>query len=159
MQTEEIKTTGQKPATILIVEDVVTVATVLEARLESFGYSVCAIAQSGAQAVERALECKPDLILMDILLAGDMNGIEAAERITSKMDVPVIFLSCVNDRQVIEQALRINSYGFILKPYDSVELNFSIQNALSKHQQDRESKARIAELEKRCSRMEDGSDS
>ena len=154
MHTEETIHTDQKPTSILIVEDVVTVAMVLEARLESFGYSVCAIANSGAQAVASALEFQPDLILMDILLAGDMNGIEAAEQIALKMDVPIIFLSCVNDRQVIEQALRINSYGFILKPYDSAELNFSIQNALGKHKKDRERKARIAELEKRCSQLE-----
>jgi 1,2-diacylglycerol 3-beta-glucosyltransferase len=151
MQPGTPKKTDKKEVSILVVEDVANVAAVLEARLEFFGYSVCAIANSGPQAVASALQLRPDLILMDILLTGEMNGIQAAEQISGAMDVPIIFLSCVNDQHLLDQALKITPYGFILKPYDSAELNFSIRNALSRHQEDLKRKVRILELEKRCS--------
>lgn len=118
---------------ILIVEDVPNVAAVLKARLESFGYDVCAVAQTGSLAIASAFENRPDLILMDILLEGDMNGIEAAEHIGAKLDVPIIFLSCLNDPELLHRALKIRPYGFILKPYDHAELHFNIENALARH--------------------------
>jgi two-component system, response regulator PdtaR len=139
-----------RKARILVVEDVANVATVLKARLESYDYDVCDVASTGLRAVASALEFRPDLILMDILLEGDMNGIEAAEQIIKRIDVPIIYLSCVNDRAILERAIHTNPYGFILKPYDNTELHFAIENALIKHRtlQDREN--RISELERSC---------
>jgi CheY-like chemotaxis protein len=137
-----------KPTRILVVEDVGNVATVLKARLESYGYHICAVVQTGQGAITGSLRYKPDLILMDIMLEGDMNGIEAASEILKKIDIPIIYLSCLNDQEVMDRAIETNTYGYILKPYDSAELRFSIENALRKHRMDQERKARIAVLEK-----------
>ena len=85
---------------------------------------------------------------MDIMLEGDMNGIEAAMEISKQVDVPIIYLSCLSDHKVMDRAIETNPYGYIVKPYDSAELRFSIENALRKHQQDLKREARIADLEK-----------
>jgi DNA-binding NarL/FixJ family response regulator len=84
---------------------------------------------------------------MDILLEGDMNGIEAAEKIGAHLSVPIIFLSCLNDQEVLERAIHVNAYGYILKPYDSAELHFNIENALKKHRMEMEQRKRLDELE------------
>lgn len=139
-----------KQIRILLVEDVANVATVLKTRLESFNYEICDIANTGRKAIDCALHHKPDLILMDIMLEGDMNGIEAAEIISKKLDVPIIYLSCLSDQKVFDRAIETNPYGYILKPYDSSELRFSIENAIRIHCLDKKHEARIAELEKRC---------
>jgi CheY-like chemotaxis protein len=133
-----------------LVEDVANVAVVLKTRLESFSYEICDIANTGRKAIDCALHHEPDLILMDIMLEGDMNGIEAAEIISKKLDVPIIYLSCLNDPKVFDRAIETNPYGYILKPYDSSELRFSIENAIRIHRLDKKHEARIAELEKRC---------
>ncbi len=132
----------------MIVEDDPHVATVLEARLQSFGYTVCNIARSGPSAVRSTVECKPDLVLMDILLEGDMNGIEAAELIHNQVDVPIIFVTCLSDQSMLDKAIRANAYGYILKPYDNAELRFTIEIALIKHQAAKEREKLIADLEK-----------
>jgi CheY-like chemotaxis protein len=139
-----------KKTRILLVEDVANVATVLKARLETFDYEICDIANTGQKAIDLAIHHQPNLILMDIMLEGDMNGIEAAEIISKNLDVPIIYLSCLNDQKVFDRAIETNPYGYILKPYDSSELRFSIENAIRKHRLDKKYEARIAELEKRC---------
>ena len=137
-----------KPATILVVEDDQNVATVLEARLQSFGYMVCAIAETGQQAILANRSQKPDLILMDILLKGDMNGIDTAKQISAEMDVPIIYLTCLNTDEVMDRAARTNPYGYIIKPYNNAELRLSIEIALVKHQAAKEREALIVALEK-----------
>jgi two-component system, response regulator PdtaR len=135
------------PATILVVEDDINVAAVLEARLESFGYEVCAIARTGMKAVENHKRHAPDLVLMDILLEGDMNGIEAAEQISAKSDVPIIFITCLNDPEVLDKAIRTHPYGYLVKPYDNAELRSCIEIALVKHKAAKEREHLIAQLE------------
>ena len=147
MQPNSFPGRGKEQTRILVVEDVPNVAEVLKARLEFYGYAVCDVVNTGPKAITCAVEHKPDLILMDILLEGKMNGIEAAERIRSHLDVPVIYLSCLNDQNVLDRAIHTNPYGFILKPYDNAELRFSIENALIKHREARKRDARIKELE------------
>jgi DNA-binding response OmpR family regulator len=140
---------GDKKATrILIVEDVANVATVLKARLETFGYEICDVVNTGQKAIEGAMSCQPDLVLMDIMLEGDMTGIEAATEIQKEVNVPIIYLSCLSDDRVMDRAIETNPYGYIVKPYDSAELRFSIENALRKHQQELSREALIADLEK-----------
>lgn len=147
--------TGAKAKTrILVVEDVPNVATVLEARLASFGYEVCDIVSTGPAAIQSALDHHPDIILMDIMLDGEMNGIEAAGKINAKMDVPIIYLSCLNDQAVLEGALKTHPYGFIMKPYDKDELRFSIENALDKFLYIQQRDQRIADLEDDDDRLE-----
>lgn len=139
---------AQKPTRILVVEDVNNVATVLKARLESYGYEICDVVNTGQKAIDSTLRYKPDLILMDIMLEGEMNGIEAAARIQKQTNVPIIYLSCLSDQKVMDRAIETNPYGYIVKPYDSAELRFSIENALRKHRQDLNREARITQLEK-----------
>ncbi len=136
------------PAKILVVEDDTNVATVLEARLASFGHDVCDIARSGAAAVRGAVEHRPDLVLMDILLEGDMNGVEAAELIRNQMDVPVVYITCLSEPSLLDRAVKANAYGYILKPYNNVELRYTIEIALVKYQAAKERERLIAQLEK-----------
>jgi CheY-like chemotaxis protein len=142
-----MKLIKETSANILVVEDDDNVAAVLKARLKSFGYDVCDIASTGLRAIESALQHRPDLILMDILLEGDMNGIEAADKIAEHSDVPVIFLTCLNDPAVLERAINTNPYGYIVKPYDNAELKSSIEITLLKHRAWRERENLIEKLE------------
>jgi two-component system, response regulator PdtaR len=135
------------PATILVVEDDINVAAVMEARLESFGYKVCDIARTGLKAVECQNRHQPDLVLMDILLEGDMNGIEAAEQISAQSDVPIIFITCLNDPAVLDKAIKTHPYGYLVKPYDNAELRSCIEIALVKHKAAKEREQLIARLE------------
>ena len=137
-----------KHATILVVEDDENVSIVLQARLESFGHSVCAIATNGPAAIRLAREHNPDLILMDIMLEGDMNGIEASEKILAHQDLPIIFLSCLSDREVMDRAICTKPFGYIVKPYDNAELRSTIEITLIKHRAARERDALIDRLEK-----------
>jgi CheY-like chemotaxis protein len=135
------------PAKILVVEDDAHVATVLEARLESFGHDVCDIARTGPAAVRGAVQHQPDLVLMDILLEGDMNGVEAAELIHRQVDVPIVFITCLSEPSVLDRAVKANAYGYILKPYDNAELRYTIEIALVKYQAAKERDKLIAQLE------------
>lgn len=140
--------TNKRAAKILVVEDNKNVAAVLEARLRSFGYNVCEISPTGIGAIENTLKHRPDLILMDILLEGDMNGIEAADKIRQHSDVPVIFLTCLNDPAILERAIKTNPYGYLVKPYDNAALRSSIEIALIKHQASTEREKLIKQLER-----------
>lgn len=145
--TNNLKKIQVTPATILVVEDDINVAAVLEARLESFGYKVCDIARTGQKAIEGQNRHEPDLVLMDILLEGDMNGIEAAEQISAKSEVPIIFITCLNDPAVLDKAIRTHPYGYLVKPYDNAELRSCIEIALVKHKAAKEREKLITQLE------------
>ena len=136
------------PVKLLVVEDDPHVGTVLEARLKTFGYDVCAVARSGTAAVRFALEHRPELILMDILLEGDMNGIEAAELIHNQMTVPIVFITCLSDQSMLDRAMKLNTYGYILKPYDNAELRYTLEIALLKFRAAQEREKLIKQLEK-----------
>ena len=118
---------------ILIVEDERIVGEDMREALLYFGYDVPAIAITGEAAIKEAGEHRPDLILMDIFLAGPMNGIEAAEKIGLMYDIPIIFLTAFADAQIVERAKATEPYGYILKPYDEKELRTSIEIAIYKH--------------------------
>ena len=148
MQSTDTGMYDNNPTRILVVEDVANVATVLKARLEAYGYEICDVVSTGQKAIDGALNLEPDLVLMDIMLEGEMNGIEAAAVILKKVDVPIIYLSCLSDHKVMDRAIETNPYGYIVKPYDSAELRFSIENALRKHRQILKREAHIADLEK-----------
>ncbi len=138
---------SETTSSILVVEDDVSVATVLESRLESFGYRICGVVNNGPDAIDAAFRRHPDLVLMDILLEGGMNGIEAAHEISNRSDVPIIFLSCLGEREVIDDALRTNPYGYMVKPYDNGELRSTIEIALVRHQAAQERERLIQQLE------------
>lgn len=133
---------------ILVVEDDPNVSTVLTARLESLGYQVCGTAETGLDAISAVYRHHPDLVTMDILLKGDMNGIEAAAKIAEGSDVPVIYMTCLSDSQVFERAVDTHPYGYIIKPYDINSLRSAIELAVVKHKAAKERETLIAQLQK-----------
>lgn len=133
---------------ILVVEDDLNVATVLSARLESMGYRVCCTAETGFEAISGIYRHRPDLVIMDILLKGEMNGIEATSKIAEQSDVPIIFMTCLADRKVFERAIKTNPYGYIIKPYDINELRSTIEIAMVKHEAAKSRETLIAQLQK-----------
>lgn len=121
------------PSRILIVEDERIVAEDLKTTLISFKYNVIDIVKRGEDAVERARDLRPDLILMDIHLSGTMNGIQAAEQIRRFADIPVIYLTAFADEHLLQSAKVTHPYGYILKPYAEREVHAAIEIALYTH--------------------------
>lgn len=124
--------------TILIVENEAIVATDLAGKLRALGYEVAGIAAGGEEAVTLACRLRPHLVLMDIQLDGSMDGIEAAEAIRSRQDVPVIYLTAHSDAATLARAKLTGPFGYILKPFEERELATQIELALYKHQADRQ---------------------
>ena len=124
-------------AKILIVEDESIVALDLENRLRNFGYSVPGVAASGEEAIQKAAETRPDMVLMDIRLKGDMDGIKAAQEIRARFDVPVVYLTALADDDALRQAKITEPFGYILKPFEDGELRKTIEIALHKHVMER----------------------
>lgn len=129
-------------AKVLIVEDEAVIAFNLKALLENAGYSVAGIASHGEKAVKIALDIKPDLILMDISLGEGMNGIETAEIITSKLDIPIVYLTALADDDTLQRAKVTGPFGYILKPFEEQSLYTSIEIALYKASIDKKLKER-----------------
>jgi PAS domain S-box-containing protein len=124
-------------ARILIVEDEAIIAKDLQKRLEGQGYSVPSIVASGEKAVEKAEKIRPDLILMDIVLPGEVDGIEIAARIRSNFDIPVIYLTAYADDNMLERAKKTEPFGYIIKPFEDKDLRSSIEMGLYKHRMDK----------------------
>jgi diguanylate cyclase (GGDEF)-like protein/PAS domain S-box-containing protein len=120
-------------ANLLVIEDERIVARDLKLALESLGYCVPAIADSGEMAIEKAEELRPDLILMDIRLAGEIDGITAAQRILEQFDIPVIYLTAHSDEATLARAKFTRPLGYIVKPFAEQELRPIIEMALYKH--------------------------
>jgi PAS domain S-box-containing protein len=122
---------------ILVVEDESVVAMDIQSRLMGLGYRVPAIVARGEDAVEKAESLRPDLVLMDIRLKGQMDGVEAASHIRARLDIPVVFLTAYADAATLERAKTTESYGYLLKPFKEGELRTTIEMALYKHQMER----------------------
>jgi len=97
------------------------------------GYTVVGTASSGQEAVEIAGETHPDLVLMDIVLKGDMYGIEAAQQIINLYNIPIIYITAYADEKTLERAMVTEPYGYLLKPFKETELKANIKMALYKH--------------------------
>jgi len=130
---------------ILVVEDEGIVARDIQHRLESIGYRVPEIAATGKDAITRALDLKPDVVLMDIMLRGPMDGIEAATFIREKLDVPVVFVTAYAEEEILKRARVTEPYGYIVKPFEDRELQAAVEIALYRHRAER----KMAESEKR----------
>ncbi len=131
---DESRTAGSTgPARILIVEDEMIVAEDLALVLSSLGYKTAGIVASGEEVVEKIRELAPDLILMDIHLAGRMSGIEAADSIRTLYDAPVIYITAFADTHLIDRARATMPYGYIVKPYNEREIHSTIEIALYTH--------------------------
>ncbi|NLX03781.1 MAG: response regulator [Phycisphaerae bacterium] len=122
---------------ILVVEDELIVAKDIQRGLEDCGFCVPAVAASGEDAVRLAGEHRPNLVLMDIVLDGEMDGIEAAERIHRSLDIPVVYLTAHGDEATADRAHASKPYGYVLKPYDEQCLCRTIRTALDRHGRDR----------------------
>lgn len=120
-----------KKTKLMIVEDEFITSMDLNDKLEEMGYNVVAMAASGYQAVERAKKFNPDIVLMDIILQGDMDGIEAADKI-GQLGIPVIFLTAHADKETVENALKTAPYGYMIKPFDEDKLHSTVEMALEK---------------------------
>ena len=120
-------------AQVVVVEDEGLVALSLQRKLEKLGYRVPAVVATGEEAVELAGELNPDLFLMDIMLDGVMDGVDAASRIRERADVPVVFLTAYSDDVTIERAKAADPIGYLVKPFEDRELRTTIEMALSKH--------------------------
>ncbi|MCQ1537496.1 response regulator [Methanocalculus taiwanensis] len=120
-------------ATILIVEDEAITALAIKKTLLKLGYSVCGIVPKADLAVLKAREQNPDLILMDIRLAGEKTGIEAAAEILAHQSIPVIYLTAFSDDHYLKEAKKTEPYGYLLKPVHDQELKATIEMALHKH--------------------------
>lgn len=118
---------------VLIVEDEGIVALALRDVLISLGYDAVGIAYSGPEAIEKAGQTSPDIILMDIHLKGDMDGIEATTKISALYDIPVIYLTAYSDDETIRRAKQTSSYGYLVKPYNTRELYSMIEFAIYKN--------------------------
>lgn len=125
-------------ARILIVEDDGITAKDLEKWLTGLGYNVSAVASSGVDAIKKAKEINPDLVLMDIILGGDIDGIEAAKQIHVYRNIPVIYLSAFSDEVTLQRANITEPFGYVLKPFDEKELHMTIEMALYKHKAEEE---------------------
>ncbi len=123
---------------ILIVEDEKILAIGLKRKLENLGYAVTGLASSGAEAIESVKKIQPHLVLMDIVLKGAMDGIEAAKFIVNFYDIPVIYLTAYADEEILARAEKTCPYGYILKPYKDDELKANIKMAIYKHNVQRE---------------------
>jgi len=118
---------------VLVVEDESIVAEDIHDILKNLGCNVTGIASSGEEAVRMASETGPDLVLMDVMLAGDMDGVEAARRIYDSLNVPVVYLTAYADEDTLQRAKMTGAFGYILKPFDERSLRSTIDVALHKH--------------------------
>lgn len=136
---------------IMVVEDEWIIAKEICKDLKDLGYTVCSTASMGDEAIRKVEEDRPDLILMDIVLKNKMDGIEAAERITSQFDIPIIYLTSYTNQEYIERAKKTNPFGYLIKPFKQKELYANIELALHKHRFDKEIKEYLGLLAK-CDR-------
>jgi CheY-like chemotaxis protein len=123
-------------AQILIVENDNIIVMELRDRLQSLGYAVAAVTSYGEEAIAEAEKTHPDLVLMNIRLKGDIDGIEAAEEIRDRFDIPVVYLTALTDQDTLQRAKMTEPYGYIIKPFSERQLQATIKMALGKHEKD-----------------------
>jgi PAS domain S-box-containing protein len=134
--------------TILVVDDEAIIAAELEDRLSVMGYRVVGLATSGQEAVYLAETLQPDLVIMDIMMPGELDGIEAAAIIRKSRDIPTLFLSAFGDGELIARAKQVAPAGYILKPFQETQIAAAIEIAL--HKNDLEKKLKDSEARYRA---------
>ncbi len=143
----------EKQVRIFVVEDESIVAIDLMNSLKVLGYQVAGHASTGKDAVAKVLEVRPDLVLMDIILKGAMDGIQACEAIRARLDIPVIFLTACADEATLQRAKITEPLGYLLKPFEEWELHGHIDVALYRHRMEK----KLRESEERYSLATQGS--
>jgi len=123
---------------VLIVEDEAVIAMDLERRLRKLGYRVATTVPSGEEALTWAAQKRPDLVLMDIVLCGELDGVHTAEELRRRYGLPVIFLTAYSDDKTLSRASGVRPYGYLLKPFDDRELYTAIEMALYRANSERQ---------------------
>lgn len=141
----DLTTASRSPARIFVVENDRIVAMSLIGQLKSLGYEVAGQASSGVEAVQAVFELQPDLILMDIELDGDLDGVQAAAAIHEHAELPVVFLTAFSNKDIVERAKATAPFGYVLKPYVEMEVHVAIETALYRHRTEQ----RLRESEQR----------
>jgi adenylate cyclase len=142
------------PVKIIIAEDEKIIALDLVNTLERLGYSVPGVGKSADDIFELIEEFDPHLVMMDIMLDGELSGIEATKIISEKYDLPVIFLTALTDEETLEKAKTTDAYGYLLKPFDEKTLHSTIEMAIYKFQVEHELKIKTKELEEEKKRTD-----
>lgn len=142
-------------ASVMVVEDEESIAEYIQRVLERYGYEVPAVVASGKEAIEKAREHTPDLVLMDIQLEGEVDGVEAADKIHEELDIPIVYLTAYSDEETLKRAKITEPFGYILKPFKKRELYSNVEMALHKHHTEREVKSYSRELERKLSQVEE----
>jgi CheY-like chemotaxis protein len=119
-------------AHVLVVDDERIVAQSLQIQLQRLGHTVLAIASTGEEAVDFALRLRPDIVLMDIMLRGEIDGVEAARRIHARMHIPVIFATACSDPETFARANATEPTGYLVKPFGKDELQHALRHALDR---------------------------
>jgi PAS domain S-box-containing protein len=132
---------------IIIVEDEWIIPNDIKTSLLRLGYSVAAIAATGEEAIEKSESERPDLVIMDIVLQGDLDGTETAKTIISSFNIPVVFLTAYTDKEILEKAKETAAYGYLLKPFKDSEMEATIELALSKHKKEKKHEKYRVQLE------------
>ncbi|MFP4081394.1 MAG: response regulator [Candidatus Aminicenantes bacterium] len=120
---------------ILVVEDENIVAMDIQFTLKSLGYDVCGVVASGEESVKKAFMMQPDLVLMDIKLRGNIDGLCAAKQIQARLNIPVIYLTAYGDENTLSTIDRTKPYDYIHKPFQEKELQSTIERNLHNPQQ------------------------
>ena len=142
-------------AKILIVENDESSAAHLAECLKDLGYAVCAAVSCGREAIEKAADACPDLALVDLGLEGKVSGLETAEQIGSRFDVPVMYLTDGAEEDLLQRAQATNSFGYVLKPFEARQLHLNIQTAVSMHERETKHKQTEIRLKRIIKRLRD----
>ncbi len=146
-ENEKLQRHDASAARILIVEDEAIVACDIQAQLESFHYQVPAMAGCGEEALRLVDEIGPDLVLMDIKLNGELNGVQVAEILRRRQGIPVVFLTANSEEEMLQRAKLTEPFNYILKPYHEKELRIAIEFALYRAKMEREREQQTRQLE------------
>ncbi len=141
------KKIDKKSKSILIVEDQLLVAKDLQQKLISVGYNVAAVCSSGEEALSLMKTYNPDIVLMDIVLDGEMDGIETAEKIRIQFEKPVIYITAYHDSEIINRVKVTEPFGYIVKPINDQQLLTAIELGLYKHKVERQRDILLDELQ------------
>ncbi|MDD1729698.1 MAG: response regulator [Methanospirillum sp.] len=136
---------------ILIVDDEAIITMQLEERLSTMGYEVAGMAACGEESIGKARRLGPDLILMDIVMPGKINGIEAARIITTELNIPVVFITAYADDAIIAKAKSVRPYGYIVKPFNELEIKAAIEVALFRRAAEQEEQRSIQPIHRKIS--------
>lgn len=139
---------------ILVVEDESIIAADIAMSLQGMGYEVIPTVSSGNKAIMKIEENRPDLILMDIVIKGEMDGIETAEQIGEQFQIPIIFLTAYADKKTLERAKKTGPFGYITKPFEEVDLRVAVEIGLYKAKMEAEREMLITELQEALAKVE-----